>query len=118
MNNIFEEIVKVLDFNKCENIVALDVRGKTYLADTFIIATILNKPHAEAICKKVEEVIDASQKADENYFHVEGRKEGEWVLIDTGDIIIHLFQPNIRTFYNLESLWGDAQELEISHLLV
>lgn len=117
MEKKIEELIKVLDLNKCENIMVLNVGEKTYLADLFIIATILNKPHAEAICKKVEEVNDKFQTSEQNYFHVEGRKEGEWLLIDIGDTIIHLFQPEIRKFYNLEGLWGDAKELNISHLL-
>lgn len=116
MNKTIEEFVHLMDMNKCEDIKVLDMRGLTYIADYFIIATIMNKPHAEMICRKLEELND---KLDKNaYFHVEGKEVGDWMLIDTGDVIVHLFQAETRSYYNLDALWGDAEQMDISNLLV
>lgn len=113
MNKKLEKLVKLLDFNKCENINVLDVRGMTYISDYFIISTIKNKPHAEAICRLIDELF-----ADEPYLRIEGKSEGEWVLIDAGEMIIHLFQAETRAFYNLDGLWGDAKPVDISMWLI
>ena len=116
MDKIIKEFVSLMDANKCEDIKVLDMRNVTYLADYFIIATIKNKPHADVIAQKLEEL--SFDLTGNSYFRTEGRQEGDWVLIDAGDIIVHLFQPETRSYYNLDGLWGDAEEIDISSLLI
>lgn len=116
MDEKLAKVANLLDSNKCTDISIKDVRGLTYIADYFVIATIANKSHAEAVCRKLEEYFDST--ADGNgYFHTEGREVGQWVLVDTGDMIIHLFQAETRTFYNLDALWGDAKQIDAETLI-
>ncbi|MEE0434021.1 MAG: ribosome silencing factor [Peptococcaceae bacterium] len=116
MNKTIEEFVRLMDMNKCEDITVLDMHGITYLADYFIIATIMNKPHADMICRKLEEL--NQQLTSSHFFRVEGKEVGDWLLIDTGDVIVHLFQAETRAYYNLDALWGDAERIDVSDLLV
>lgn len=116
MNKIIEEFVRLMDLNKCEDITVLDMNGMTYLADYFIIAIIKNKPHADMIANKLEEL--NFNLTGSNYFRTEGKQQGDWLLIDTGDLIVHLFQPETRSYYNLDGLWGDAERIDISSLLI
>lgn len=112
MNKTIEPFVRLMDENKCEDIHVLDMSGLTYIADYFIIATIMNKPHGEMICDKLDEL--NFKLTGNDYFRVEGRQEGDWLLIDAGDVIVHLFQRETREYYNLDALWGDAQTIDIS----
>lgn len=112
MNKTIEPFVRLMDENKCEDIHVLDMRGLTYIADYFIIATIMNKPHGEMICDKLDEL--NFKLTGNDYFRVEGRQEGDWLLLDAGDVIVHLFQRETREYYNLDALWGDAQTIDIS----
>ena len=113
---LIEKFVRALDENKCTDIKVLDVKKITYIADYFVIATVRNKPHAEMIYEKVDEI--AFKETGNPYCRVEGREEGEWVLVDTGDMIVHLFQESARATYNLDGLWADAEELDISDWLI
>lgn len=116
MNKTIEEFVRLMDMNKCEDITVLDMHGITYLADYFIIATVKNKPHADMIANKLEEL--NFTLTGSNYFRTEGKQQGDWLLIDAGDVIIHLFQAETRSYYNLDDLWGDAERVDISSLLI
>ncbi|MDO4281827.1 MAG: ribosome silencing factor [Peptococcaceae bacterium] len=116
MTNQIEEFVRLMDENKSTDITVLDMQGLTYVADYFIIATVMNKPHADMISRKLEEL--NFKLTGDSYFRIEGKQEGEWVLIDAGDIIIHLFQKDMRTYYNLDALWGDAPRVDVSDWLI
>ena len=116
MDKIIEEFVRIMDSNKCEDIKVLDMKGVSYLADYFIIATIKNKPHADMIAQKLDKL--SFDLTGNNYFRTEGKEQGDWLLVDTGDIIVHLFQPDTRAYYNLDGLWGDADNIDISSLLI
>lgn len=104
-NNILKEfkdlVVATLEDNKAEDIVVIDLNGKTDIAEYMIIATGRSSKHvsstADHIIKKVKEM-------DLNY-HIEGMPNSEWVLIDLMDIIIHLFSSEKRQLYALEQLW-------------
>jgi len=96
---------------KAVDLVALDVSGLTSYADTFIIATATSDRHARAIAdaiREAEAVIGAKPLG------VEGYDEARWVLIDLGDVIVHVFLAEVREAYDLERLWSDAQPIPLS----
>ena len=95
-------IKNALEDLKAEDIVELDVRGKTSVADYLFIASGSSTRHVKSIASNVvAEVKHAGQQP----LGVEGEQEGEWVLVDLGDVIVHVMQQQVREFYDLESLW-------------
>jgi ribosome-associated protein len=88
---------------KAEDVTVIDLVGKTSLADAMIIATGRVNRHVASIADRLVEAIKA---ADMGTPKVEGMPACDWVLIDTGDIIVHVFRPEVREFYNLEKMWG------------
>ena len=94
---------------KGTDIVLLDVEGVFLLSDLFVIGTGTSRPHVQALAEHVEEKLKIT--LDVKPLRVEGKSEAEWVLIDYGDIIVHLFQGQAREFYSLERLWGDADRV-------
>ena len=94
---------------KGSDIVLLDVEGLFLLSDVFVIATGTSRPHVQALAERVEEKIHSG--LDLKPIRVEGKTEAEWVLVDYGDIIVHLFQGSAREFYSLERLWGDSERI-------
>ncbi len=92
-----------LDDMKAEEIVEIDLAGKTSIADTMVIATGRSNRHVGSIA---ERVIGAMKDHGFGSVKVEGMPACDWVLIDAGDIMIHLFRPEVRAFYNLEKMWG------------
>ncbi len=98
-----EFLTKALDEDKAIDIVTIDLAGKTALADYMIIATGTSSRHVSSMAQKIKE------RMKEKYgtiSKIEGADSGDWVIVDAGDAIIHLFRPEIREFYNLEKLWG------------
>jgi ribosome-associated protein len=93
----------VLDDMKAEAVVEIDLTGKTSIADAMIIASGRSQRHVGAIA---DALIRAFKEAGHRIIGVEGQPLCDWVLIDAGDLIVHIFQPEIRTFYNLEKMWG------------
>ncbi len=103
-------IMGVLDDAKAEDTTAIDLAGKTSIADHMVIASGRSDRHVGAIAEQI-----ISRLKDEGYGNakVEGMPLCEWVLIDAGDIIVHIFKPEVRNFYNLEKMWsGDRPEEE------
>jgi ribosome-associated protein len=98
-----QTVVARLQDAKAEDIVCLDLHGKTPLADTMIIATGRSNVHVGAIA---DHVVKAFKDAGLHTPHVEGLPHCDWVLVDGGDIIVHVFRPEVRQFYNLEKMWG------------
>ncbi len=96
-------ILTSLEDSKAEDIVSIDLHGKTNIADVMIIASGRSNIHVGAIA-------DRAAKAFKDTQHVAPRVEGlqncDWVLIDAGDVIVHIFRPEVREFYNLEKMWG------------
>lgn len=88
---------------KAEDVTVIDLVGKTSLADAMIIATGNVNRHVASIADRLVEAVKA---ADMGTPKVEGLPACDWVLIDTGDIIVHVFRPEVREFYNLEKMWG------------
>ena len=99
---------KALEDLKAVDIIELDVTGKTSVTDTIIVASGTSNRHVKSIANNV--AMEAKQ-AGVQPMGVEGEEQGEWVLVDLGDIVVHVMQPHIRDFYDLEKLWElDAPE--------
>jgi ribosome-associated protein len=88
---------------KAEDVVEIDLTGKTSIADTMMIASGRSHRHVGAIAERV--IQDLKDKGFGNA-RVEGLPACDWVLIDAGDVLIHIFRPEVRGFYNLEKMWG------------
>jgi ribosome-associated protein len=93
----------VLEEMKAEDVTVIDLVGKTSLADAMIIASGRVNRHVASIA---DSLVEAFKKAGLPPPKVEGVPACDWVLIDTGDIIVHVFRPEVRQFYNLEKMWG------------
>lgn len=99
----------MLDDAKAEDIISLDLHGKTSLADAMIIASGRSDRHVGAIADRIAHALkDMGKPAP----RIEGVPVCDWVLIDAGDILVHLFRPEVRGFYNLEKLWGAGRPQE------
>ena len=96
---------------QAEEIVALDVSELTSFADIFVIVTATSDRRARSIADSITEAMD---KRGEKPLGTEGYNEGRWVLIDLGDVIVHVFQDEVRREYDLERLWSDAPVLEVA----
>ena len=95
-----------LDEMKAEDTVTIDLRGKSSIADYMIVTTGRANRHVGAIAENVvKELGQAGMKG----VHVEGLPNADWVLIDTGDVIVHVFRPEVRTFYSLEKMWAPVR---------
>lgn len=114
--SIIESIVRAIDTNKGTEILVLDIHDISGFADYFVICNGLNRMHVQALSEHVE--AELKQTHEELPRHIEGMSEGEWVLMDYGDIIIHIFVDEQRHYYNLEKLWGDAKPMDIQPWLV
>lgn len=103
-------ILASLDDSKAEDVIAIDLRGKTALADIMMIASGRSTTHVGAIADKV---IKACKSAGLASPRVEGLPQCDWVLIDASDVIVHIFRPEVRQFYNLEKMWGGDRPVEM-----
>jgi ribosome-associated protein len=97
-----KRVIDALEELKAKDVRELDVRGKTSIADTLVIASGTSARHVKSIA---DEVIKFAKEAGVMPLGVEGQVEAEWVLVDLGDIIVHIMLPRIREFYGLERLW-------------
>ena len=102
-DDLLKIVEKSLDADKAEDIVAIDLKGKSSIADFMVIATGRNSRQLAAMAQHLDEKLT---KTGVKHVGIEGLAQGEWVLLDGGDIIVHLFRPEIRKFYNLEKMWG------------
>ena len=100
---------------KALEIEAIDVSGLTSVADCFMICTGTSAPHLKAICDAIEQA--AEQKLSISARHIEGYNQGDWILIDYGEIIVHIFLAEMRRFYSLECLWNTAKKIDLSHII-
>ncbi|OYZ38011.1 MAG: ribosome silencing factor [Alphaproteobacteria bacterium 16-39-46] len=100
-------VVKLLDEKKATNIHVIDVRGKSALTDFMVIASGTSSRQVSSLA----EILQTSlHKEKIRALSLEGRSEGEWVLMDLNDVIVHLFKPEIRDHYNLETLWAEGEK--------
>ena len=92
-----------MDADKAEDIISIDLTGKSSIADYMVIATGRSSRQLAAMAQHLDEKLT---KSGIKKVSVEGLTQGEWVLLDGGDVIVHLFKPDVRRFYNLEKMWG------------
>lgn len=90
---------------KAEDIVSLNLNGKSSIADIMVVASGRSNRHVNAIA---DDVIEKLGEAGLKGLRVEGMPHCDWVVIDAGDVIAHIFRPEVRSFYNLEKMWGQA----------
>lgn len=108
-------IEKALDDDQADSVVAIDLAGKTSIADYMIVASGRNTRHIASMAEKLRERLKA---AGIDGVEIEGQPQCDWVLIDAGDVIVHLFRPEVRTFYNIEKMWGlDLPRAEPARLM-
>lgn len=101
-----KKICKAADDTKAENIIIMDMRGLMFSTDYFVICSAPTATQVRAIADNIEEELD---KAEIHFSHKEGYHEGEWILLDYGDVVAHIFKNENRDYYALEKLWGDAE---------
>ena len=104
-------LAKALDDKKGVDIKVLRTEELTTLADYFVICSATSSTQIKALSENCEKVMD---EAGEPAHHVEGHRGGTWVLLDFSSVVVHVFTEEARKFYDLERLWGDAQEMDIS----
>lgn len=105
-------IAGILQEKKAEDILVLDLRQVSDAADCFIICSAPSDPHVKAI---VAALVDSLRAAGHRPWHVEGMEHRRWVLIDLVDIVVHVFLPQVREYYALERLWGDAEAMALKY---
>lgn len=96
-------VIRSLDSDKALDIETIDLRGQTALADFLVIASGTSSRHISALAEKLGERLKPLGIGD---IHMEGLKNSDWVVVDAGDVIIHLFRPEVRSFYNIEKMWS------------
>lgn len=106
-------IYEALDEKKGEDIKIIDISKISPLADYFIVSSGSNKNQVQAMVESVQEVLG---KQEIQHKHIEGFNTGKWILLDYQDIVVHIFDQEDRSFYNLERVWRDGAFVEVSEL--
>ena len=112
-SDMLSSILETLEDAKAEQTVVIDLAGKTTLADAMVITTGRVNRHVSAIADQVVEML---KQHGHTGIRVEGQPHCDWVLIDAGDVILHVFRPEVRSFYNLEKMWSADRPAERSIL--
>ena len=99
-----QNIERILDDNKAQNIITIDLKNKSYIADYMIVASGTSSRHLQALS---EILVTELKKIGLNGCRIEGRESSDWKLVDAIDIIIHIFNPEKREFYDLEKMWSE-----------
>ena len=112
MSNVSSSIAKLayeaLDSKKAENIKIIDISNVSVIADYFVIADATNMSQLQAMCDNVREKLALNEISPK---HIEGYDSANWILLDYNDVIIHLFDKESRSFYDLERIWSDGTEI-------
>ena len=111
--DIKNNIEKILDKNKASNITSINLKNKSYIADYMIIASGTSSRHLQALA---EILVTELKKIGLENCRIEGAESNEWKLVDTNDIIVHIFHPEKREFYDLEKMWSEEIPMERSTL--
>ena len=101
-DRLLKVVLDTLDGAKAEDIVVVDLKGKTSIGDHMVIASGRSQRHVGALA---DHLVKKLKDEGCGRARVEGLPQGDWVLIDAGDVIVHLFRPEVREFYNLEKMW-------------
>ncbi|MCK4206238.1 ribosome silencing factor [Brucella pituitosa] len=102
VSQTFDAALASLENSKAESIIPIDIRGRSSIGDYMIVASGRSHRHVTAVA---DHLMQALREMGCKDMRVEGLEGGDWVLIDTGDIVVHIFRPEIRDFYNLEKIW-------------
>ena len=105
---LLERIIASLEDDKAEDIVKIDLRGRSDVADYMVICSGRSSRQVAAISEKL---MDRLKEAFGRYCKIEGKETGDWVLIDSADVIVHVFRPEVRDFYQLEKMWMPAGQV-------
>jgi ribosome-associated protein len=103
-----EKVCEILGNHKAEDVVMINVMGKTEVADYYVVAGGRSMTHTRALIEHVEE---ETEKIGFSAIRREGVREGRWAVLDFGDVIVHIFNDESRLFYHLESLWDDGKNI-------
>ena len=107
--DIKNNIEKILDNNKAKNIVSINLRNKSYIADYMIVASGTSSRHLQSLS---EILVAELKKIGLNDCRIEGRDSDDWKLVDAHDVIVHIFHPEKREFYDLEKMWSEETPKE------
>jgi ribosome-associated protein len=108
-NRLLKIVLDTLDAAKAEKVATIDLRGKTSIGDQMVVASGRSQRHVGAVADQI-----IKKLKDEGFgrARVEGTTQCDWVLIDAGDVIVHIFRPEVREFYNLEKMWSADRPME------
>ncbi len=104
-DHVKDLVMHSLDMDKALDIELIDLRGQTSLADYMIVASGTSTRHISALAEKLDDRLRALGIKD---VHMEGLRTSDWVVVDAGDVIVHLFRPEVRSFYGIEKMWRSA----------
>ena len=102
--DIKNSIEKILDDNKAQNIISIDLKNKSYIADYMVIASGTSSRHLQALSEIL--IVQLKKLGIENC-RIEGKDSNDWKLVDAHDVIVHIFHPEKREFYDLENMWSE-----------
>lgn len=102
-----EQIIEIIFEKKGQDVLLLELKKRSPITDYFIICTAQSPPHAQAIANELSVKL---KKGDMLTHHIEGYQNGQWIILDYWDFIIHIFLAEVRQYYGLERLWGDAPQ--------
>nr|WP_255576490.1 MULTISPECIES: ribosome silencing factor [unclassified Jannaschia] len=105
-DEILALVLKSLDDDKAEDIVQVDLRGKSAVADYMVVCSGRSTRQVSAIAEKLSDRLKSTLGRSAR---TEGKGQGDWVLLDAGDVIVHIFRPEVREFYQLEKMWQDPE---------
>jgi ribosome-associated protein len=105
--DLLKTVISSLDDNKAEDIISINLAGKSSIADFMVIASGRSQRQVAALA---DYAIKGMKEAGHKDIVVQGLEQADWVLIDAGDVIVHIFRPEVRSFYNLDKMWGTELE--------
>jgi len=103
--NLLDVVERSLDDDKAQDVVVIELSGKSAIADHLVVASGTSQRHVGAMAEHLREQL---KKAGLKPVAVEGMPQCDWVLVDGGDVVVHLFRPEVRDFYNIEKMWGST----------
>ncbi|MDQ0351088.1 ribosome-associated protein [Alkalibacillus filiformis] len=110
-HELLQLAAKACDDKRAEELVALDMRELSLIADYFLICHGTNERQVDAISKGIKEAVEEQGIEVKK---IEGKDEARWVLVDLDDVVVHIFHKEERSYYNLEKLWGDADQVALT----